>query len=268
MAFDTFENNVLIITGASSGIGEELALQLAPRKARLVLASRNLEKLERLASKISALVETGMARDTASDIDVGSTGALRMSYEEFLTDYDGAPAEWVDGEVVLMAAVGLPHQIVTTFLLPLFRHFVEDRDAGKVLCEPFQMKTGKDLPGRSPDLMFLATEHVGRLKHNHIDGPADLVVEVVSPGSRLRDRGEKYYEYEAGGVREYWLIDPIRQQAEFYVLGEDGIYQLQQPDEEGLFHSVVLDGLWLEVGWLWQSPVPPLVEVLRAWGLV
>jgi short-subunit dehydrogenase len=50
MAQDSFENNVVIITGASSGIGEELALQLAARKAWLVLASRNVEKLERLAS--------------------------------------------------------------------------------------------------------------------------------------------------------------------------------------------------------------------------
>ncbi len=50
MTQNSFENKVVIITGASSGIGEELALQLAARKAWLVLASRKVEKLERLAS--------------------------------------------------------------------------------------------------------------------------------------------------------------------------------------------------------------------------
>lgn len=50
MARENFENNVVIITGASSGIGEELALQLAAYGAWLVLASRKVEKLERLAS--------------------------------------------------------------------------------------------------------------------------------------------------------------------------------------------------------------------------
>lgn len=45
-----------------------------------------------------------------------------------------------------------------------------------------------------------------------MDGTPDLIVEVTSPESLARDRGEKYVEYEAAGVREYWLIDPDRQQ--------------------------------------------------------
>ncbi len=137
-----------------------------------------------------------------------------------------------------------------------------------MLAAPFQMKAGEELPGREPDVMFIAAGHEDRLKTAHLDGPADLVVEIISEESRARDRGEKFYEYEAGGVREYWLIDPIRNQAEFYVLDEKGIYQLRQPDDEGVFHSVVLEGLWLKVEWLWESPLPPLLDVLRAWGLI
>jgi Uma2 family endonuclease len=48
--------------------------------------------------------------------------------------------------------------------------------------------------------------------------PADLAVEIVPTESRLRDRGQKLAEYEMGGVREYWIIDPERRQAAFYVL--------------------------------------------------
>ena len=62
---------------------------------------------------------------------------------------------------------------------------------------------------REPDVLFLAKEHLGRLRDSHIEGPADLVVEIVSKESRGRDRGEKFYEYGEGGVPEYWLLDPI-----------------------------------------------------------
>jgi Uma2 family endonuclease len=69
-------------------------------------------------------------------------------------------------------------------------------------------------------------------------------------------------------VREYWLLDYLRRQAEFYQLGSDGIYRLVPIDAEGIYRSAVLDGLWLKVGWLWQEPLPILLSVLKEWELV
>ena len=130
------------------------------------------------------------------------------------------------------------------------------------------MKTGPDLPGREPDILFIAREHLDRMRNSYLDGPADLVVEIISPDSRARDRGEKFYEYEQGGVREYWLLDPLRRQAEFYQRGPDGIFRLVPGGEDGTYRSAVLEGLWLKVEWLWQEPLPPLMSVLREWRLV
>ena len=94
------------------------------------------------------------------------------------------------------------------------------------------------------------------------------MVEIISPDSRARDRGEKFYEYETGRVREFWLLDRPRKQAEFYRLGEEGIYELVPIGEDGIFRSILLNGLWLKVEWLWQEQLPPLMSVLKAWGLV
>jgi Uma2 family endonuclease len=62
------------------------------------------------------------------------------------------------------------------------------------------------------------------LQNAYLEGPADLVVEITSRDSRARDRGEKFYEYEQGGGRGYWLLDYLRRQGEFYQLGLGGIY--------------------------------------------
>jgi len=133
--------------------------------------------------------------------------------------------------------------------------------------KPFLMKTGPDLPARIPDILFVAKENLSRLNDNLLDRPADLVIEILSPESRSRDRGEKFYEYEQGGVREYWLVDPERRRAEFYQRDTEGTFRPVLPDADGVYRSVVLTGLYLRVAWLWQKPLPTPLSVLREWGL-
>jgi Uma2 family endonuclease len=102
----------------------------------------------------------------------------------------------------------------------------------------------------------------------YLQGPADLVVEVISTGSRGIDRGQEFYEYEQGGVPEYWLIDPERKQVEFYLRGKDGIYKPVTPGSDGIFHSRALSGLWIKPDWLWKKPLPMLFDVMREWKLI
>ena len=49
----------------------------------------------------------------------------------------------------------------------------------------------------------------------------DLIVEILSRTTTGRDRGIKFEDYAAHGVREYWMIDPVRQSLEQYKLDED-----------------------------------------------
>ena len=185
----------------------------------------------------------------------------KVTYQEFLEWCDeDTLAEWVDGEIVMASPASLQHQDLGGFLSAILRIFVERHGLGKVLIPPFQMKLEH---GREPDLLFVANEHLSRLHETYLDGPADLAIEIVSSESGARDRGEKFYEYEAGGVREFWLIDPIRQQAEFYLLGEDKLFHHVSPDANGIYHSTVIAGLWLKAGWLWEQPLRPVAEVLK-----
>lgn len=190
----------------------------------------------------------------------------RMTYEQFLEwDGENPHVEWVNGEVVEMPSVTGEHNGITRFLIAVLSVFVEHFDVGELRHDPFQMKTGPDLPGRVPDLFFVAKRNRRRLRNVFLEGPADLAVEVISPDSRTTDRVEKFREYEQGGVREYWLIDPERRQAEFFRRGRDGRFKSIPVGEDGIFRGTVLKGLWLNVDWLWNRP--PVLTVLKAWKL-
>ena len=192
--------------------------------------------------------------------------ARKMTYEEFLDWADeDTYAEWVDGEVELMSPASAEHQDLAVFLTRLLAEYAEEHDAGKVLPAPFQMRLDAVRRGREPDLLFITKQTLPILRRNFLDGPADLAIEIVSPESALRDRGAKYAEYEAGGVREYWIIDAEARRADFFVRDGEGRYQRATPDADGRYESAVLPGFWISVGWLWQSPLPPVRQVLKAW---
>lgn len=194
---------------------------------------------------------------------------LRMTWEEYLDWMDeDKHAEWVNGEVIMHSPVSTRHDDLDGFLSALLRFYVEEKKLGRVGGEPFLMKVSPDLPGRLPDIFFVATANLSRIKENLLNGPADLVVEIISPESRSRDRGEKFYEYEAGGVGEYWMLDGSRKKAEFHQRGADGLFQPILPDASGTYHSAVLPGFFLQVDWLWQTPLPSLVSVLKTWSLI
>ena len=195
-----------------------------------------------------------------------------MTYEEFLAWADeDTLAEWVAlpgekiGEVVMASPASDQHQNLADFLITVLRPYVESHSLGWVRSAPFQMKLER---GREPDLLFVASGHLERLKETYLDGPADLVIEIISPESVARDRGTKFYEYAQGGVAEYWLIDPQVEWIEFYRLGEAGFYEVVFSGREGVYHSEALPGFWLRVEWLWQTPLPPILAVLRELGLL
>jgi Uma2 family endonuclease len=201
----------------------------------------------------------------AGGLGLSELDEQRISYAEFLKlPNENQHIEWVNGQITEMSAVSLEHQQVAIFLLTTVGEFVEQHHLGIVCFRPFQMKTGPGLPGRAPDLMFVANENLSRLTNTHLEGPADLVVEITSAESSRIDRGEKYGEYQRGGVREYWVIDPEKQHAEFYQLGADGFYQLAPVADDGFYHSTVLEGFKLRPSWLWERPT--VAEVISEIG--
>ncbi len=192
--------------------------------------------------------------------------ASGVSFDEFVCapQFQGRRVEWVAGEVIEKMSVSLTHTLLVMFLSALLK-FLADVEGGRVTVVQYLMRLEDQQRGREPDIIYVAPENEYRLLDNYLDGPADLVVEVVSPGSEAVDRGDKFKEYERGGVREYWLIDPQRREALFYIRDEDGLFRAGTI-QSGVFQSQVLPTVKLRVEWLWEQP--PVPEILRGWNLI
>lgn len=193
----------------------------------------------------------------------------KLTYEEFLKAYDGRYAEFVDTEVIEPMSVTDRHDDVTGFLFALLRIFIEERKLGKVKGEPYQMKMVIDgkIRGREPDIFVVRNDNLNRIGEQFLDGAADLVIEVVSPDSIIRDTQDKFEEYEKAGVAEYWIIDPNRRTANFYGRDENGRYRQLLLNTDGKFESRVISGLWIATEWLWQEDLPTVMSVVKEWQL-
>jgi Uma2 family endonuclease len=191
-----------------------------------------------------------------------------VTFEEYLAwaDEDIA-AEWENGRIVLMSPAAKIHQKLVGWLYTVLNMYVQHHGLGQVLIAPFAVRLRVSDQGREPDLLFVRAENLDRLKNTYLDGAADLIIEIASPESMMRDRGQKFIEYEAEGVTEYWLIDPQRRSAEFHRLGEDGHYQPILP-QDSVYHSAVVPGFFLDVRRLWQDPLPSELEILRQLGVI
>lgn len=132
------------------------------------------------------------------------------------------PQETICGRLVMTASPSLNHNIVSGNLYHMFRDYLRGKP-----CMPFHDNTKVFLEKNEryiPDMMVVCDRD--KLRRKGIYGAPDLVVEVLSPGTRRNDRGRKKDMYEKHGVREYWIVNPQEQTIEQYVL-ENGRFILR-----------------------------------------
>lgn len=192
----------------------------------------------------------------------GKVIAENASYDDYLSGKYGTHVEWVYGVVIALSPVTPEYSDLNQFVDFLFKTMLDLTTGGKVFRDPMVMKLGPDFPARQPDIQVLLPDRIHFIKKAQVAGPANLVVEIVSPESSKRDRGDKYDEYEKGGVDEYWILDQLRKESLFYVRGEDGLYHTRQPIE-GVYTSHVLPKLKLHIDLFWQEKLPTTVEIVR-----
>ncbi len=186
-----------------------------------------------------------------------------VTFEKF---YDivgeNVKADLLDGRVIRDSPAIPKHGRIVSWCDKVLGLFAEELDLGEVFVATTTVRLSK-YQGPEPDVFFIRKNRLGIIGERYVEGPPDLCIEVISKSSRKIDRGRKFVLYAEHGVKEYWIIDPLRNTVDFYE-NIEGEWVDIKPDEQGRLYSKVLPGFWLKPEWFAAFPLPPVKQTLRA----
>jgi Uma2 family endonuclease len=168
------------------------------------------------------------------------------------SDYEGLPdeprCELIFGRFYVSPSPAVSHQIVVGSIFALLDKIAMAR-GGLALVAPMDVALVEHSVVQ-PDVLYFVADHRSRAVER-VEGAPDLVVEVLSPGTVRRDRGEKLRLYAESGVREYWIVDLAERQIEF-LINEGGRFVVALPvDRE--YRSPALPELRLDLETFWRD---------------
>ena len=167
----------------------------------------------------------------------------RQRFHEEMTEEQ--KAEFIQGEVIVRSPARKRHLDAAGNIYKLLDLFAKRHQLGDVFSEKALIQlTRNDF---EPDVCFFKPEKSEQFEEDQLFFPApDLVVEVLSQGTKHRDRGVKFEDYELHEVEEYWIVDTKRKTVEQYHL-EEGRYQLITKTSEGHVRSFAIRDLVLPI---------------------
>ncbi len=172
-----------------------------------------------LANRVAELLEAPDAKlviERAQAI-LNDEANKRRAFREWLSD--DVKAEFINGAVIMHSPVKRRHLNASKLLAGLLQYYVMIHDLGEVDTE--KALVGMTRNDYEPDICYWNKETASAFDDDQMVQPSpDLVVEILSKSTAKFDKGIKFEDYAAHGVREYWIIDPVRQSVEQYQLDE------------------------------------------------
>ena len=162
--------------------------------------------------------------------------ARRIAFYNDITEQE--KVEFINGEIIVHSPVMKRHNSATVLLSRLMSIYVDIHQLGFVGIEKIMITLTRN--DYEPDICFFKKEKSDNFIEKQTLFPApDFIVEILSEGTKKRDRGVKFQDYAAHNIEEYWIIDPDHQTVEQYHL-EDGEYELLLKSSEGNIKSLVM----------------------------
>jgi Uma2 family endonuclease len=166
------------------------------------------------------------------------------------TPDDGKRYEVIDGQLYVSPPPVTEHQGALGALAFFVTAYVRERQFGRVYFAPIGVVLD-DENGLQPDLVYIARERLRIISRRGIEGAPDLVVEVLSPSTRSRDRGIKQRRYVAAGVPHYWMVDPRSRVLEALRLREGRYERVGIYGPGSMFRPALFPGLEIPIDDLW-----------------
>ena len=157
--------------------------------------------------------------------------------------------ELIDGEHIVTPSPSTVHQTISVNLVRLLLPYLDRHCLGRLLYAPFDVKLSP-FTVLVPDLVYFTADRFTRVvNEKHATAAPDLVVEILSPGTRRRDKGRKRAVYDREGVQEYWIVDPESR----------SVTALRRPRADAGLTDVTT--LTLEAGGALESPLFPGLRI-------
>jgi Uma2 family endonuclease len=178
--------------------------------------------------------------------------AVRFPAEDiFDAPDDDKRYEVIDGELFVSKAPDWQHQEALMNLTWYLLGYIRPRRLGRLVQAPVGVILSDD-DGVQPDLVYVSREREHIIQRRGVFGAPDLLVEVLSPGTKSRDRGVKMRRYAAAGVAHYWLLDPESEALEAYRLAGDGYALVGVFGRDSVFQPELFPGLEMPIDDLWS----------------
>ena len=132
---------------------------------------------------------------------------VRFTYEDYLLLPEDKRYEILEGDLYVVATPNIRHQRIARRLLIVLTQHVEERCPGEVFVAPCDVILSENNITQ-PDLLFVRKERSGIVGELNLQGAPDVVIEILSAGSRNKDLEIKKKIYAQFGIPEYWVVDP------------------------------------------------------------
>ena len=185
-------------------------------------------------------------------------GRIRLCYDDYVgLPADGRRYEILDGELFVTPAPSSRHQQVSINLGSLLVQHVRAHQLGRILYAPIDV-IFEPTTVAQPDSVFIRAERDAIVADRGIEGPPDLVVEILSPFSARQDRITKAALYARFGVLHYWILDPDARTFELYGLAGDAYQLLARESGDAKIHPALFPGLAIDLLEVFWGQAPPV----------
>ncbi len=167
----------------------------------------------------------------------------KFTFKDFMlfNDENEKIYELIYGRLIRMPPPITEHQRIAKRIEAKF-YELEEKGMGEMFHAPIGVRFSDEV-ALQPDILFILRGREYIIKEKFIDGVFDLVVEIISKGTKRRDTKIKKEIYERFGVKEYWIVNPFDESIEVYVLNEQGKYGLSlKVKKKGKVRSAILRG--------------------------
>jgi len=165
--------------------------------------------------------------------------------EFYALAHEDVKAEFINGKVVYQSPVKMEHWNISSNIAMMLMQHVKVNLLGKVAVEKAMVSLSRN--DYEPDICFFRSEVAANFSPDQMHFPApDFVVEILSPSTEAIDRNEKFVDYAAHGVNEYWIVDPNARVIEKY-FNKDLQFELIEKVNHGTLSSVAVAGFVVQV---------------------